>query len=302
LLLVSFALQLEGLKRKSLLEDLGDGRGVIGMHDLWREFVVKKAKGREFGSEPWFYRKVYTLNDPRREEYCLSGGGWKSLQRLCMVGFQRDCSSRACIVKEIDLKCCLNLRVLKLVGVDLEIQVLDMSSLQHLKSLEVDLKLSSVQIFGLRCLRNLIYLRFGSNQRDLPYEEIDGLTSLNALILRSSIERVEKLPDLNRLDLLQDAIFSSFGKVHTILGLSSRMTNLKRLHLSVCKMLRSCNDVGELLALEELICLGALRWEQGCLWGRPPACPICPIDLRAHPIDLRAHPIRIKRALTDLPW
>jgi hypothetical protein len=31
---------------------------------------------------------------------------------------------------------------------------------------------------------------------------------------------------------------------------------------------------------------------QGCLWGGPPACPICPIDLHACPV-------RVKWALTD---
>jgi hypothetical protein len=230
LLLVFFALQLEGLKRKSLLEDLGDGRGAIGMHDLWREFAVKKAKGREFGSEPWFYRKVYRLNDPRREEYCLSGGGWKSLQRVCFVGDGYYPFGER-IVKELDLNRCSNLRVLKLVDVSLEMEVLDVSSLQQLKSLEVDLYSSSVQISGLGCLRNLVYLRLGSQQRlgskqrDLPYEEIEGLTSLNALILGCSMKRVEKLPDLSRLNLLQDAIFSDFRKADTISGLSSRMTN-----------------------------------------------------------------------------
>jgi Leucine-rich repeat (LRR) protein len=155
-------------------------------------------------------------------------------------------------VKELDLSCCLNMRVLKLVNVCLEMEVLDVSPLQHLKSLEVDLDSKKVQIFGLGCLRNLVYLRLGSKQRDFSYKEIEGLTSLNALILICSGERVEKLPDLSRLNLLQDAILTDFGKADTISGLGSRMTNLKRLDLSGCSMLRCCNGVGELLALEEL--------------------------------------------------
>jgi Leucine-rich repeat (LRR) protein len=165
-------------------------------------------------------------------------------------------------VKELELKCCLNLRVLKLVDVSLEMEVLDVSSLLHLKSLEVDLYSSSVQIFGLGCLRNLVFLSLRDVQEQMPNEGIEGLTSLNALVLSCSRERVEKLPDLSRLNLLQYAIFAGLGKADTISGLSSRMTNLKRLKLVGCKMLRSCNGVGELLALEELYLLGCKALEE----------------------------------------
>lgn len=43
-----FGLQLLGLKRKSLIEELGDGSIRISMHDLWLEFaVMETAAGKE---------------------------------------------------------------------------------------------------------------------------------------------------------------------------------------------------------------------------------------------------------------
>jgi hypothetical protein len=39
--------QLKGLKRKSLLENLGDGFSKVGMHDLWHEFAVMETSNAE---------------------------------------------------------------------------------------------------------------------------------------------------------------------------------------------------------------------------------------------------------------
>jgi len=43
------------LKRKSLLENLGDGLGRISMHDLWREFARLETKIGEFEKRRWMF-------------------------------------------------------------------------------------------------------------------------------------------------------------------------------------------------------------------------------------------------------
>jgi hypothetical protein len=58
-------LQLEVLKRKSLLEDLSDNFTKIGMHDLWYEFAILERgqwEGVVAGGKVWrgcaFWRRV----------------------------------------------------------------------------------------------------------------------------------------------------------------------------------------------------------------------------------------------------
>ena len=78
-------LQLEGLKRKSLLEDLGDGLSSrIGMHDLWRDFATLESKAGVFGGRSW----VYEVQEPSAVEEGggPSGGCWQNVKRMGFKG------------------------------------------------------------------------------------------------------------------------------------------------------------------------------------------------------------------------
>jgi Leucine-rich repeat (LRR) protein len=253
-------LQLERLKSKSLLENLGDGSEEISLHDLWREFAVMKSKGGEFDSRPWIYEKIYGLNDSRREEPKLPRSGWENVQRICLVGD----TERLCSVKEIDLGCYSNLRVLKLVDVYTNTEILDVSALTQLRSLQISYPVSeALEILGLGCLRSLVFLDLDGLQvrKASFHEEIGALTSLQALSIQEMRWRcpLSILLDFSRLNLLRDV---NVEKVDKITGLSSRMTNLKCLQLRRCSSLRSCHGVGDLVALEELDLSGCTLLEE----------------------------------------
>ena len=260
---------MKGLKRKSLLEDLGDGSKKIGMHDLWREFALVKARGDESHSRRWIYEKVYHDNDPRKEESHLLGGGWKNLQRICIIGeqdFDLD-DKKKYIVKEINLDCCSNLRALKLVDIYPETQVLDVRLLKQLKSLEIHYNTNGSNLFhilGLGSLRNLAFLHLDGVQTDSVNEEIGGLTNLHVLDIRrlSSWSTAQKLPDLSKLNSLQNVKFQQCIKAEMISGLNSKMTNIKHLDLGHCRLLRSCHGVGDLVALEKLRIVGCSMLEE----------------------------------------
>jgi Leucine-rich repeat (LRR) protein len=163
-------------------------------------------------------------------------------------------------VEEIDLGCFSNLRVLKLVYVSTDTEVLDVSKLTQLRSLEIvndggHYPRININILGLRRLRSLVFLHLDGMQIRTAsiHEEIGDLTSLQALLITSCESPSSSLiPDFSRLNRLRDVSLYGCGKADTIAGLSSRMTNLKRLQLISCHSLRSCHGVGDLVALEEL--------------------------------------------------
>jgi hypothetical protein len=61
-------MQLECLKRKSLLESFGEQVEDFSMHDLWREFAAAELKGVKFKDEHFLYKS----------EEC-SGRCWRSV-------------------------------------------------------------------------------------------------------------------------------------------------------------------------------------------------------------------------------
>jgi Leucine-rich repeat (LRR) protein len=139
-------------------------------------------------------------------------------------------------------------------------EVLDVSKLTQLRSLEIVYDGPrnpniNINILGLRRLRSLVFLHLDGMQIRTAsiHEEIGDLTSLQALLITSCESPSSSLiPDFSRLNRLRDVSLYGCGKADTIAGLSSRMTNLKRLQLISCHSLRSCHGVGDLVALEEL--------------------------------------------------
>jgi Leucine-rich repeat (LRR) protein len=255
-------LQLEGLKSKSLLENLGDGSEEIGMHDLWREFAIMKSKGGESDLRPWIYETIYGCDDSRRKEYILpTSNGWENLQRLCLVGDKEE----GCYMDEIDLRCYSNLKVLKLVDVYTDTRMLDVTLLTQLRSLEIFYSRPwnpNIRILGLSCLKDLVFLHLNGRQISTIslHEEIGYLTRLQVVYIQYyELSSRPTRPNFSKLIRLRDVSLIGCQEMDTIRGLSS---SLKRLQLSCCSSLRSCHGVGDLVALEELDLTGCNKLEE----------------------------------------
>jgi Leucine-rich repeat (LRR) protein len=244
-------MQLKGLKRKSLLQDLGDGLSTsIGMHDLWREFGVMESKVGELEGRRW----VYEEGGPSTlEEGIPSGGCWQSMKRMCFL------ENGLMSAKTVTFAHFSNISVLKLIGglVDLPVNlVLDLSKMKHLKSLELSLGRFGVEVIvevvGLGLVEGLQFLLLKGIQFSAAViDDIGHLTKLQVLDLENSKDAI--LPDVSKLICLEEVHFLRFRKVATIFGFSPRMSNLRTLDFNGCEELRSLeHGVGELVALWEL--------------------------------------------------
>jgi Leucine-rich repeat (LRR) protein len=248
--------QLEGLKTKWLLEHLGDGSTRIDMHPLARDLCESEANGGELASR----RCVYNDAEMFEEHVLPEHGAWKCMQRISLRG--------SGFRKELNLKYCTDVLVLKLVRCHIENHVLDRSPLTLLKSLEILSCTSSVsesspvQVRGLGLLRNLLVLKWDDMPSGSPcIEEIGLLTKLQILELDSR-DSDNKLPDVGRLRMLREATFRfGYGPVK-ISGLSGTMNTFRILDLGGCHRLLSCDGVGQLVALEELDLSDCLALEE----------------------------------------
>jgi len=120
----SVILQLEALKRKSVIEELGDR---IGVHDLWREFAEEETKSGQLECRRW----VYVNDDDRTEfdEADPSGNRWGKLRRMCFIGTGLES------FKNVNLQYCSNVTVLHLRGYLEGVKLVDLTALKFLKSL-----------------------------------------------------------------------------------------------------------------------------------------------------------------------
>lgn len=230
---------LNHLKEKSLLEDLGDGYTRIGMHDLWREFCIAKAKTKKFGSQRWMYLEEESgelhssLKDLKRMRFLNEG--WKSLE-------------------EVNFKACENVSVLK-VNVQWFVEpskiTLNLKGMKHLKSLELKANKFSITCDGFGSLKNLVVLRWWAEKAiSTCIEDIGSLTKLHILEIKGFDG--DNLPNLSMLSALQVVCFAHCDNVVTISGLSSNLSNLKSLCISRCSKLQECPGLDELYGLEEL--------------------------------------------------
>ncbi|KAG0601427.1 hypothetical protein M758_11G109900 [Ceratodon purpureus] len=310
--------QLMGLKRKSVIEEVGDGTRGIGMHDLWREFAMMESRFGDRERQRWVYDVIDNRSLRSDEEGDVVGvrfsGGWLNLQRICVRRTERawrhimeavrrqsvydrnglksalqifesclslspmrsghlnrlNCAMDSSAISwvELDFRSCTNVTVLKLVRPMLE--VLDLSALQNLRSLEISLgesfhgrtqnysPLPGVEVRGLGGLKNLVILLLDDiAHRSLWIGEISGLTRLQVLTLNcrnsgTSTERENRYPDLGRLWSLEHLTIRQFNnKAKSISGFSIRMRYLRILDLSDGSFSK-CDGVGDLIALEEL--------------------------------------------------
>ncbi|KAG0559588.1 hypothetical protein KC19_10G116300 [Ceratodon purpureus] len=239
--------QLEYLKRRSLLESLGDGRTRMVMHDLWREFCVAEAAIGKFEDGRCLF--VEEESSKLAETSPGPGGCWRNMRRM---GFSNE-GWRCLDGVEVDQF--VNLLLLKVesgsfsLGGSLE---LDVKGLRHLKSLELTPGiLNRVNCVGLESLSKLTYLRWDNYYTLAPdVEEIGSLRKLQVLILGGF--KGDKLPDLSMLTSLRLVSFQGCSTVKTISGLGSKLTNIEFLSLRACYSLQQCPGVGDLYALVEL--------------------------------------------------
>ncbi|KAG0603716.1 hypothetical protein M758_10G116000 [Ceratodon purpureus] len=238
--------QLEYLKRRSLLESLGDGRTRMVMHDLWREFCVAEAAIGKF--EDGWCLFVEEESSKLAETSPGPGGCWRNMRRICFLNEGWRC------LDGVQVDQFVNLLLLKVesgsfsLGGSLE---LDVKGLRHLKSLELKTRHLNVNCAGLGSLTKLAYLRWENFCSPPPdIEEIGSLTKLQVLILEGF--KGDKLPDLGMLTSLRLVSFIKNSAVKTISGLGSKLTNIEFLNLRQCYSLQECPGVGDLYALEEL--------------------------------------------------
>jgi len=159
-------LQLEKLKKKSLLENLGDGFRKIGMHDLWHEFARLETKIAKYN----VLEEVNRTNDGQ-------------LLNLRQMFFFEKGYMKA---KDVKFACFPNVTVLKLNGDLARISEMDLRGLKHLKSLEVDLSEYFswrshllVSFIELGSLSNLCFLQWLNIPQDSPcIDKIARLTNL----------------------------------------------------------------------------------------------------------------------------
>jgi Leucine-rich repeat (LRR) protein len=246
---------LERLKRKSLLERLGDGvEAVVGMHDLWRAFCEAELEFGELRSRRWVYAKPESGG--ALVETSPPGNCWENVKRMAFFDFELRSLER------VNFAHFSNVTVLKIQGLHLtEGLVLNLSQLTHLKSLEFGGRyLHRLVLQGLP--RSLIFLRSASendpSRSSQRFErEVECLIELQHLVLIKY--GGDKLPDMRSMISVRVAMFHGCENVVTLTGLSTKLSNLRMLYLERCRELRSCPGVGDLVALEELSFNGCRR-------------------------------------------
>ena len=243
-------MQLERLKKKSLLESYGDGKDSrsFRMHDLWRDFCVAETKCGEPEWRRWVYEKG-SCSESSPYETHPGGNCWEKVKRMAFLEFR---SWRGVTFAHFPNVSVFIIRGAKFI----EKLVLDLSGLLHLRSLEISE--SSVVVRGFP--RNLKFLLldccFHPGNDGAVAADIEGLTKLQCLHLIHYDG--DKLPDVRNSTLLHKAKFLVCRNVVAVNGLSS---NLRVLHFESCCELRSCVGVGALVFLEELVCKACLKSE-----------------------------------------
>lgn len=245
------------------MEHLDDGTTEIGMHDLWREFATMETIRGEIKSRRWVFEDGVNergVNEGRNANEVMSCGS-KNLQRICFV-FPAYYSVTW---NYLLLSYCSKVTVLRLVNVFVKMHGIDLSALKQLKSLEIIFEPPQISptVSGIGFLRNLVALRWCNiNMESLSAaKEINCLTDLQILQLQCCHVEASTMLHLGQLRWLRQARFKFAGKV-TILGLSSRMTNLRILEFVDCSMLQGCPGVDDVVSLEVLLLSGCRGLEQ----------------------------------------
>lgn len=198
------------------------------------------------------YESVYGIDNVCWEDSKLCNGSWEELQRICLkcptggVGF----------LKEINFKSCSKLKVLKIVDVNVENDLLDLSTPKLLRSVDLVKSFSMLDIVkefdvcGLRPITNFVVLRWNQTLFNSScINEIKYLTNLQVLhLLHYNMDSFENkfkplwqtnklLKLLKTLTKLQD-VYLDCNSVFMTLNLSSNYTYLRCFNLSGCLSLQ----------------------------------------------------------------
>ncbi|KAG0556583.1 hypothetical protein KC19_11G064800 [Ceratodon purpureus] len=278
---------LQILKRRSLVEDLGDGFSRITLHDLYYEFAVNESQAMDFSERRWLFVDYEILSKMIGTVFPSTADIPEDLQRIpglsCWPALRRIaiCNSKILSLERTELQYCSNVVLLKLVNCP-EIKRADLHDLGCLKFLEVDkcwkLEASSLGIEG---MRKLVWLRWsGSSGIYRCFPDLSLLKSLRVLELvgefwdspeplLSSFPGLEEcvhlfeltlwghdelvaFPDLSRMVSLQKVWFGWCMKASGLRGLSSKMTQLQELRLHYCSCIVELPGVEELVTLKKL--------------------------------------------------
>ncbi|KAG0556582.1 hypothetical protein KC19_11G064700 [Ceratodon purpureus] len=278
---------LQILKRRSLLEDLGDGFSRITLHDLYYEFAVNESQAMDFSERRWLFADYETLSKITGTVFPSTAEIPEDLQRIpglsCWPALRRIaiCNSKISSLERAELQYCSNVVLLKLVNCP-DIKRAELHDLGCLAFLEVDgcseLKASSLGIEG---MRKLVWLRWSGSSFSHPcFPDMSLLKSLRVLELVGAWDSPESLlsslpgleecvhlfeltlwghpqllafPDLSRMVSLQKVWFGDCGEASGLRGLSSKMTQLQELRLY------DCHGIVELPGVEELVTLKKLQ-------------------------------------------
>jgi hypothetical protein len=255
-----FCLQLQTLKRNSLLEDLNDNFTHIGMHDLWIEFAVAETKSQDSRDH---HRWMYQLDEKKAlgrrtsrwresvERMCFLNDGWTALKKLNLYDFP-------------------NVEVLKLVAVikaqDSTLD-LDLTGLKQLKSLELHVHSSKIiRVTGLCSLTSLVFLNWDTYPFSPCLKDIGRLTNLQALCLCDC--RATRVLDLTNLEALRRVEIIHFPNLTAVRGFCSGMARLQYLAIWRCRELVECAGLGEVWSLEVLQVMDCGRLEELPCLGR----------------------------------
>ena len=231
------------------------------MHDLWWAFCKAETKYGELGQRRWVFEgKKYTSTE--LVESNPSGNCWEKVNRMAF--FFEDGQSRR--LEKVNFAHFSNVRVLKISGLNLSKElVVDLSGLGHLKSLDVVGGYVSKFLIIQGLPRSLLYLSVYSCHMMKDYSEqlVNQIASLKELRYLQLIQKGDaKLPDMSSMVSLRVAMFCTFDNVVTVIGLSSKLKKLRVLNLYGCVKLRTCPGVGDVVALEVLVCFGCRSLER----------------------------------------
>jgi hypothetical protein len=166
--------QLEVLKKRSLLEDLSDDFSEIGLHDLWSEFAILETKAQDFEEGCW----VYHASEKRTIGRSCR---WReNVERMCFLDESWKC------LKELKLADFVNVEAFRLQVHNLmedRLLDLDLSGLKCLKSLVVRTPGLRVRINGLSSLANLCYLSSSTPGLSPYFDSIGHFTNLQFLLI-----------------------------------------------------------------------------------------------------------------------
>jgi hypothetical protein len=216
--------QLQCLKRKSLLESFGGWIEDFRMHDLWREFAAAEVKGGRFKNQHFLYKS-------------------------------EECSGR------VDLRKFRKMRVVKLVDVEEDV-ALDVQGLKHLKSLEVVFGHwgnSVHEVNGLGTLEDLTFLRCEGISSTACIAELGWLTNLRAVELvgfqGDSLPDMSKLTNLRILNLRRSESLQSI-KLRNLANLTRlviiQCTRLQSVDTSGCRSMTLLWDLSSAISIQEL--------------------------------------------------